>query len=79
MTYPIVYNCLHRLFSTNITACGETVKEIEMKLNSELENVHKWLLANKLTLNLNITEYMIIGSRQRLAKITDDVKIDFRR
>ena len=53
-----------------------TGKEIETKLNSELVNVHKWLLAHKLTRNVNKTEYKIIGSRQRLAKITDDVKID---
>ena len=60
----------------NMTVCGETGKGIETKSNSELEDVHKWLLANKLTLNVNKTEYMIIGSRQRLAKIADDVKVD---
>ena len=51
---------------TNITVVGKTSEEIEKSLNSELENIHKWLLANKLTLNVNKTEYMIIGSRQKL-------------
>ena len=51
---------------TNITVVGKTGEEIEKSLNSELENIHKWLLANKLTLNVNKTEYMIIGSRQKL-------------
>ena len=46
-----------------------------MKLNEELDNLHHWLLANKLTLNIRKTEYMIIGSRQRLAQMTSDPKI----
>ncbi len=31
-----------------------------------------WLLANKLTLNVNKTEYMVIGSRQRLSQVIAD-------
>ena len=49
---------------TNITVVGKTGEEI----------IHKWLLANKLTLNVNKTEYkteyMIIGSRQKLQKLS---------
>ena len=37
---------------TNVTVVGKTGEEIEKSLNSELENIHKWLLANKLTLNV---------------------------
>ena len=37
---------------TNLLVTGETASYIEMKLNHELENVHDWLLANKLTLNI---------------------------
>ena len=48
---------------TNITVVGKTGEEIEESLNSELENIHKRLLANKLTLDVDKTEYMIIGSR----------------
>jgi hypothetical protein len=33
-----------------------------VRLNTELENVDEWLTANKLTLNIEKTEYMIIGS-----------------
>ena len=32
-----------------------------------LENVHYWLTANKLTLNTTKTEFMLIGSSQRLS------------
>ena len=35
----------------------------------DLNNVHQWLLANKLTLNVQKTEYMLIGSRKRLSQI----------
>jgi hypothetical protein len=38
---------------------------VEEALNSELENIHHWLLSNKLTLNVEKTEYMIIGTFQR--------------
>jgi hypothetical protein len=31
-----------------------------------------WLLANKLTLNVNKTEYMLIGSRQRQSQINTE-------
>ena len=48
---------------------------MENKLNNDLENIHQWLLANKLTLNKKKTEYMIVGSRQRLAKIDNDPEI----
>ena len=56
---------------TNISSCVANVHEINERLNENLENVHQWLLANKLTLNSEKTEYMIIGSKQRLANIND--------
>jgi hypothetical protein len=45
------------------------------RINVDLENVHQWLLANKLTLNKDKTEYMIIGSRQRISNLVTDSKI----
>jgi hypothetical protein len=46
-----------------------------VKLNDELENVHDWLLANKLTLNIEKTEYMIIGSYKRISNIQKEGEI----
>ena len=56
-----------RLFAddTTLSAAGLTVDEIETKLN-HLINVDQWLIANKLTLNESKTEFIIIGSRQRV-------------
>ena len=57
---------------TNLTASGDTITNIEVKLNKDLENIQQLLLANKLTLNMDKTEYMIVGSRQRINKIEND-------
>ena len=62
---------------TNLTINGSSLDEVENKLNIELEKVHQWLVTNKLTLNKEKTEYMIIGSRQRLEKIENDPEIKF--
>jgi hypothetical protein len=61
---------------TNISSCGANVHEINERLNENLEKVHQWLLANKLTLNSDKTEYMIIGSKQHLANIINDPQIE---
>lgn len=45
--------------------------ELELALNAELANLHEWLNVNKLSLNIAKTEFMLIGSRQRLATTTD--------
>ncbi|CAB3989496.1 Hypothetical predicted protein, partial [Paramuricea clavata] len=57
---------------TNITATGQTVQQLQSNLNNNLEKVHHWLLANKLTLSYNKTEYMIIGSRQKILNIQEE-------
>jgi hypothetical protein len=36
---------------TNLSVYGATTGEIEEKLEIDLNNVHNWLLTNKLTLN----------------------------
>ena len=61
---------------TNISTNGKTNDELQERINVDLENVHQWLLANKLTLNKDKTEYMIIGSRQRISNLLTDPKIE---
>lgn len=60
---------------TNLSCSGSTVAEVEDKLNKDLENVNKWLMANKLTMNKVKTKFMIIGSNKRLALITESPQI----
>ena len=52
---------------TNLTVCSDSINNnLEEALHSEMKNIHQWLLSNKLTLNIEKTEYMIIGTCQRL-------------
>ena len=51
---------------THLTLASNNINDIEIYLNQDLENVNEWLIANRLTLNQSKTEFMLIGSRQRL-------------
>ena len=61
-------NTRPRLFAddTNLTATGHTIADIETAANSDLENLKNWLMANKLSLNVAKTEFMLIGSPQMI-------------
>ena len=65
-------NCEHRMYAdnTHLTYTSNNIHNIQTSLNEDLENVHNWLRANKLTLNMTKTEFMLIGSRQRLSTVT---------
>jgi hypothetical protein len=51
------------------------INNLEEALNSEMKNIHQWLLSNKLILNFEKTDYMIIETRQRLAKIQKNTSV----
>jgi len=55
---------------THLTYAGCSVDNIQFYVNQDLENVHNLLRANKLILNMTKTEFMLIGSRQRLRNLT---------
>ena len=55
---------------THLTYAGFSADNIQSCLNDDLVNVSNWLIANKLTLNMTKTEFMLIGSRQRLCTLT---------
>ena len=57
---------------------GTSINQISDKLNSKINKVGNWLVANKLTLNTTKIEFMIIGSRHNLAKIKKDPTISIR-
>jgi exonuclease III len=62
-----------RLFAddTNLTASGDSITRLEAAVNSDLENLRKWLIANKLSLNVAKTEFMLIGSKQMIKSISN--------
>ena len=51
-----------RMFAddTNLTASGQCVMEVETAVNSDLEKFRKRLMANKLSLNVAKTEFILI-------------------
>ena len=70
-------NCQPRMYAddTHLTYAGDFVDNLQLDLNLDLENVRNWLRENKLTLNTTKTEFMLIGSRQRLSTLTDSPTI----
>ena len=74
-------NCLHysqpRMYAddTSITFASNNVEEINECITSDLEEIRVWLAANKLTLNMTKTEFLLIGSRQRLSNLTESPTI----
>ena len=62
-----------RLFTddTNLTASGNCIPYLENAVNSDLENLRKWLIANRLTLNVVKTEFMLIGTKQMIESISN--------
>ena len=57
---------------TQIDISNANIDIISSTSNEDLANVSNWMAANKLSLNANKTEYMIIGSNKRLRKINTD-------
>ena len=56
---------------THLTYADKDVNITQSCLNEDLLNVSKWLIANKLTLNMTKTEFMLTGgSRQKLNTLT---------
>ena len=55
---------------THLTYANNDICAIEASLNQDLLNINRWLIANKLTLNMTKTEFMLIGSRQKLNSLS---------
>ena len=61
---------------TSITYASNDVEEIERCVNIDLDRIRIWLAANKLTLNTTKTEFLLIGSRQRLSTLERNPQIE---
>ena len=51
------------------------LNSMQSSLNRDLSSIHKWLLSNKLTLNTTKTEFMLIGSRQKLSTLSESLEL----
>ena len=63
---------------THLTVAGETIEEVELAMNNDLARIKEWLLANKLSLNVAKTEFMLIGSDYKINNLVTQpiIKID---
>ena len=74
-------NCLQfpsaRQFAddTSITVSGKSIEEMERTINLDLLNVKEWLLANKLSLNIVKTEYLLIGSPHNIKYLSSEPNV----
>ena len=60
---------------SHITYADVDVNSIQLNLNHDLDNLNKWLISNKLTLNTAKTEFMLIGSRQKLSTLLNPLEL----
>ena len=70
-------SCQPRIYAddTHITYAGVKVNLIQSNLNHDLENLNKWLISSKLTLNSAKTEFMPFGSRQKLSTLSNPLEL----
>ena len=61
--------------NTNLSCQGKSTTEVENKINTDLENVHEWPIANKLTLNQEKTELQL-RVRKRYSKVLYSASLD---
>ena len=55
-----------KLFADDTFLCAQNsdVELLEMEVNRELKNVYQWLVANKLTLNIGKSKFMIVTNKK---------------
>ena len=55
-----------------LTTSAEDPCVLEHKMNYDMNLIQSWLSANKLTLNVKKTKYMLIGSQFKLSQVNSD-------
>ena len=60
---------------TNMTFTACSIPELQHDMNVDLQFLQNWLIANRLTSNVLKTEFMLIGSRQRMATLTQELDL----
>ena len=57
---------------TSLTFSDSSALDLKKQMDTDLDHVSSWLCANKLTLNVLKSEFMLIGSRQRLSTFREE-------
>ena len=61
--------------NTNLTFSAINLPELQDEMNNNLGKIFAYLSSNKLSLNILKTEFMVIGSRQKIATLEGDIII----
>ena len=56
---------------TNVTFSAATIPDLESEINSDMKYIDRGLTANKLSLNVAKTDFMVISSRQKIRSLND--------
>ena len=62
-----------------LTMDHTSLRYLEKKINTELKKLHQWFLANKLTLNLKKTKFMLFSKKQKKDKQLKKFRININR
>ena len=60
---------------TNLIYADKNLKSLEIVVNTELSKIHNWLIANKLSLNIDKSNYIIFHPCQKRPDYVVDLKI----
>ena len=61
---------------TSITCSAKDIEELCNDLNTEGKNIAEWMQQNKLSLNTNKIEYMVIGHKRRINHIQGAINVE---
>ena len=61
---------------TNISVTGTCFSDVQASVNSKLEIVKEWLTANKLSINVTKTEYILIASKHKITNLVNPLNIE---
>ena len=62
---------------TGLSASGKKVYDVEKLINLDLDKIYNWLLANKLSINVEKTQFIIFSTKYKPGQCPDlTVKIN---
>ena len=74
---PSLDHSIGRSFAddTNLTCSAVDLSILQTEMSNDLNRIFNWLSSNKLTLNILKTDFMAIGSRQRIATLAGNISL----
>ena len=61
---------------SSITCSAKDIEELCNDLKTEVKSIAEWMRQNKLSLNTNKTEYMVVGHKRRINHIQGEINVE---